>query len=442
MPEELKENVDVVTDPAQSETTNARTEKNKYHIYEYFKEHTGFLIACVSATVAVISFVLNMAVYLQTNSYLNYWSVDITHISINTSNQIYYVLAAIIYAVAILFETSFISNTYSAYQPRKKYILYSNILTKKVNKRIKQRRKQITKTKVRLSKIYETNDNKNEIDSISKDISQFEAKLKSYQQSTDNARVSSKNLLHKSLPYLVFSYIICFFITFIGFLVLCLLSEPLSFKIILYAAIIAVAQTLSYMLMYGLINHILLAISINKKIESPELDIDSEIETKLPPFPLEKVINGGIKQFLSDSNLKKLPLSFLFILFFIIFLFTESGFSSAKHQTEFSIVEQDNTQYAVIYNNSEFLVLKKATIDGNKITIDLTEQKTISCQDTVLKKHKFNTVKTIDKKKEKSKSEKKQEINQTSETSKQGEADIKNKTVIEDETTQQTESAP
>ena len=48
----------------------ANTEESIYH---YFREHTAFLVTCVSAMVAITSFVLNYAISRYNLAYLQYW---------------------------------------------------------------------------------------------------------------------------------------------------------------------------------------------------------------------------------------------------------------------------------------------------------------------------------------------------------------------------------
>lgn len=36
--------------------------ENQYKIFDYFKEHTGLLVTCISALVAIMSFILHFAV--------------------------------------------------------------------------------------------------------------------------------------------------------------------------------------------------------------------------------------------------------------------------------------------------------------------------------------------------------------------------------------------
>ena len=52
----------------------------------------------------------------------------------------------------------------------------------------------------------------------------------------------------------------------------------------------------------------------------------------------------------------------------------------------------EEESYVVIYNNGDDLVMKKAFIDADNISIDLSVEKTISVNDVVIYKKSFSKV--------------------------------------------------
>ena len=75
--------------------------ESQYSIYNYLKEHTAFLVACVSAFVAVISFALNYAASQYTGAYLQYWMVDTVYAKENKTELIYVILFTLLYASSL-----------------------------------------------------------------------------------------------------------------------------------------------------------------------------------------------------------------------------------------------------------------------------------------------------------------------------------------------------
>lgn len=50
--------------------SNASLEEEQYKVFDYCKEHPGLLVTCVSALVAIISFLLHYAVGRMNYAYL------------------------------------------------------------------------------------------------------------------------------------------------------------------------------------------------------------------------------------------------------------------------------------------------------------------------------------------------------------------------------------
>ena len=63
--------------------------ENQYKIFDYFKDNTGMLIACVSALVAIGSWLLRFAVGRMNYAYLAYWDISSLHANIYNQSELY-----------------------------------------------------------------------------------------------------------------------------------------------------------------------------------------------------------------------------------------------------------------------------------------------------------------------------------------------------------------
>ena len=112
-------------------------------------------------------------------------------------------------------------------------------------------------------------------------------------------------------------------------------------------------------------------------------------------LPIEKVIFGEWKLAISNESFKSTIMQLIIITIIFMFSFSYAGYSKAKEQKEFQYVTSGAETYVVIYNNGTDIVTKKASIDADNITIDLSVQKTVSVEDAVLYTKNFSKVEII-----------------------------------------------
>lgn len=367
---------------------NVPQEKEDYSIVNYFKEHHGLLIATTSAIVAIFSFIINIVNYLSINSYLTFWDVEISHVKLNSSNQIYSVFAAFFFQVIILFITMFISSTYDSYEERQELFLYRKWRQKETSKQIKKLNKELSASEKRLKKIKNASKDTEKIKELQGVIDSLEEKLDLDKQEMKEIKKCFRKRIKQEKFLLFMSNVIAFLFVFWGCIIL-FTTLVYCDKVVRYSLFLGLLFVGINVLIHGGINY-LVAKSNMKKIDNKELE-----EIRYKDLPIEKMILGKWNLIVSNKSLKSIFIQIFVFTFVFIFSFASAGYAKAREQKDFQYLTSGNETYVVIFNNSEDLVTKKAFIDNSNIVIDLSEQMTISVKDVTLHKRKFSTVEIL-----------------------------------------------
>lgn len=367
---------------------------DEYSIFNYLKEHTSVLIALTSALVAVFSFILNMTIYLNVNAYLSFWEIDASQITVTTSNQLYCVLAAFIFEVVTVWATFFISNTYDAYSSKYQIeFLYMCQEQRDIKKTVKKLHKKISAEKKRifiLRYLYTSE----EIDEIKKQIVDIEKEQKINKESIYNLKKKFKKVKRRCNLLLAISNVICFLVMLCGYIFL-FMTSVFNDNIFYAAAILAIVHVSAYALVYGALNYFVSLHGLKKRKNDSMSQCVKADNSQNKELPIIKVLFGEYKFLISNKTVKSVLIQLIVITLILLWSLSYSGYSKAREQKEFYYIVNEEELYAVIYNNGEDLILKKAYIDTDIITIDLSVQKTISAKDVVLYIKKFSAVEVI-----------------------------------------------
>ena len=91
---------------------------DQYRFFNYFKEHTGFFVACISAVVALMSFVIRFAIGRMNYAYLEYWNISTLYANADNPNEYYLIMCAFLYSFVLMLIHAFLSKTSSTYGHR------------------------------------------------------------------------------------------------------------------------------------------------------------------------------------------------------------------------------------------------------------------------------------------------------------------------------------
>ena len=120
------------------EEKEVSNEKDEHSLYNYLKEHPGVMVSIVSALMVVITFVINLAIYIRTSRYLEYWGVNTLNIDFNNTNLMYVFAGAGIYYMLNMFTQPFFMNSYEKYIKDMQFNYYEKYYCKFIRKEIKQ----------------------------------------------------------------------------------------------------------------------------------------------------------------------------------------------------------------------------------------------------------------------------------------------------------------
>lgn len=361
-------------------------------IYHYFREHTAFLVTCVSAMVAITSFVLNYAISRYNLAYLQYWGIDPIY-AVSGNNQLYVVLCSFMYCLALMAIHALLSGTSDSFRHYNKLLStlnYQHRHSKKVARQLRKTEHELNKTLKRLSPKERHSSRIEEIQSKIQDTKSELQDIIDIQQSASNARKNYRTWLYVNVGVSIgISYMI-------GMIFVLLTRTTITTKEIIYASILV-----SGIILFDLVIYFFPAYCATKctKKRYEKMDIlkfvDDMLDTEKHKFPIEAMLKHGLRNMLSNKKLKLVLGQFLTATIILIFLMTYGGTNAAKGKTSFPIYSDDLGVYAVVYNNGQAFIMESATIKNSTITIDTTSQRILHSDDIIYEVTDFDLVEII-----------------------------------------------
>lgn len=369
----------------QDKEEKKHAQKNDYCILDYFKEHTGLAVTCVSAIVAITSFVFNYAVVLQNAAFMRYWNIHTAYMADSKGIQFYTVFAAFIYGIMVVLVHALLSKTADVYRhdnvlaSRGKYVIKD---LKRHHKKLLKEKREIDRELQNVSSTEEQKCLQDRLNKILKDIKLHEMNDPETKSAIHGVKVRIASNVAISIGV---SLLICVLgIVFFGVTV----SEQLDIKL---AILISLPVLFLDLLLYFVPAYFA---TRPKKIKDTDIvDMAYElIEGRTPMFPLEGLIHKGVKPMVSDMNIRMMLIQYVTTIIVCIFLFAQLGANGAKSSKEFPIYTDETGTYAVVYNNGDSLILKSANIEETEIEIDVRQQKVVSASDISYEIRTFETV--------------------------------------------------
>ncbi len=375
--------------PAECELSTNPAEES---IYNYFREHTAFLVTCVSAMVAITSFVLNYAISRYNLAYLQYWGIDPIY-AVSNNNQLYVVLCSFMYCLALMAIHALLSGTSDSFRHYNKLLStlnYQHRHSKKVARQLRKTENELNKT---LKNLSPKERHSSRIKKIQRKIQDTKSEFQNIidiQQSASKARRDYRTWLYVNVGIsIAISYMI-------GIIFVLLTQTTITAKEIIYASILV-----SGIILFDLFIYFFPAYCSTKctKKRYEKMDIlkfvDDMLDTEKHKFPIEEMLKHGLRSMVSNKKLKLALGQFLTATVVLIFLMTYSGTHAAKTKTSFPIYSDDSGVYAVVYNNGQAFIMESATIKESTITIDTTSQRILHSDDIIYEVTVFDEVEII-----------------------------------------------
>jgi hypothetical protein len=109
--------------------------------------------------------------------------------------------------------------------------------------------------------------------------------------------------------------------------------------------------------------------------------ISDALDTEKHKFPIWKFADHGLKIIFSNKKIKLFVTQFIMTVVVLLIVLTSSGRNSAKSQKTFDIFTDDLGTYAIIYTNSDYIVLEEVTHSNTSIDIYTSNQRILSLTD-------------------------------------------------------------
>lgn len=342
--------------------------KEKYHIYNYLKNHEGVLIALVSGVAGFVIMALNFVLYITDRFHLHEWNCTIIPVE-NSPSRFYSLCIWFAFFVAYMFLGQFLGKAATFFQDD--IIKLTNLLCdlkeakKKLNKRegiLKKARKQATK-KGKISEFL----NDSDIIESAKLIDETKSKY----HSTKKDVIKLKNKLQlKTIAKIAILSAEC--------------SIPIA--LIKYIQTFEFTQSLkSTLLSIG----ILLVFLIPLILLLENLFGKKTTIRQITPRPLSKAS-------FSDSriiqNCKSAALFFVFIAVQILF----NGVLENSSKQYFEIFSIENQDYASIYESEHYLIGEMISYGDSTITFYLNNQIVVEKSNLSIVRKKFKKIEKTD----------------------------------------------
>lgn len=350
-------------------------EDNTYTIKKYFENHEAVLVAVFSAVVALLTFLINAIIHFFYIIYLHKWNISSEIIGDIKSNKFFYsaICGFIFYAILPVF-TIYIQKTCT----NRIALLW---LLKQQKKLIKKEKKYLHKEKefIHKEKLY------NE-----QTINEYFKKIQRNIRSTYRYIISIC-IVFLFVPSLLYTSLLVMF-------VICI-SESFWTSIassVLIMVIIMICLYINFRFSYSEYNRKTL-----KKKQKKVTDYSEAIALVVEMVQLEKRINNKreevvqIHYLISNAGIKKVIQNGIYGFIGLSIWFVLLGIVSDIPKNYWIYQSENHQQYAVVYQGNDIMVLEKALIQGNTISIDTDEQLFLQRDDKSFTYMKFKNAKIL-----------------------------------------------
>lgn len=367
--------------------------ENDYKIFDYFKEHTGLLVTCVSALVAIMSFILHYAVGRMNYAYLAYWDIGSLHANISNQNELYTVVCSLLYLLSLMLIHSLLSGTSDTFR-------YFNKLLSTMRLSIKESRKRNAKFRSKVQELSNQFESLTPEEKQSESAIEAEKELEEAKSILDESEDSSKEL--KSARNTLWRWVVIqltvavAFSYVIGFIFLSLVNTTSTIEGNLRSSQAIIVIILLDLAIYFLPAYFKSRCT-GKQYENGDAieEILEMIKSEVPSFPFDSFLKNGMKSMLSDRKLKLAAGQVIAVTVILLFMMSASGTMSAEQKREFPIFEDELGSYAVVYISGSTRFLEEATIGDGTIAIDTSKQRVIASDDISYHIEVFDNVSVI-----------------------------------------------
>ncbi len=345
--------------------------EDDYKIYNFIKEHPGVFLTVISMIVTGFSFFMNVVSYFLKKIELLRLNINLNELDLSiTKNFYYYTISSILVfglCTCLIFLISKIERYKYPVAIQKKYLLDI----------IKQEKKKLRKTMRGLKR------KSNEY-----------LYLRCIQCKNEIKNIENDYIKPKRKELLIADFKIALITIINTFLILIVQMDiqqevTTEYLIIIFISFFTVSFLITVIILHS------------QSIKREHIKEKENILENTSFYELRKNKNIINKDFLSD---KKITKNILLIILCVTIYSVVISFTFNKNlnlpQRDYWIYSDTNGTYAVVYNESNKYVLKEAEIDGDKLYINLSNQRIIESKDMIMEQISFDEVIKVDSKKQ------------------------------------------
>lgn len=363
-------------------------------IMEYFIEHPGFFVTCISGLVAILSFILNYGVTRYHVAVLSYWNISRMYADKIPGSQLYSLSYILIYSFALLIVHLFLAQTSQVFAHYNRYLSlmgHERRTLKKHRRTIKEHDKTIGQL---LEKIPDHLKESKEMQEIGIDLMKMREDADKMLNTEDLLEKGRRELRNYTIGNISISAFLSCLALFVAFL---LIPDSLSWRVVCSTALMAVVIVLLDVVMYFLPAYLRSRYPHKRYLE---IGLSAALEELEPlpkyQFPLIDLLLNKTKELFSNDNIKALLIQICTTMIIMLFSCSIVGSQTASTCKKFPIYTCEGKTYAIVYTNGTTAFGQEASIDGNSIIINTARQKVMSAQDITFQISEFTEVIKLD----------------------------------------------
>ena len=361
-------------------------------VFDYFKEHTGLLIAIASSFVAIVSFVCNFLAYSLLRIQLMRWNIEVTAIGLQINREMYYyAVFSLVYCIAVIILNNLLNSAFNKYFRRIEITRYTHefykiFLRKRKEEKIQLRKiKKCTKRK-KLHEEYEKyKETEERLDILSNELKELKLNNK-----------KAKRLLFKNLMWSLFAFSL---LLFFPVALMQLANVKISLPIMLISWLVSSAIIFSLSFIFSkktffsteAVKHI--RTEVNDAIQKGDVHELLQEISKMKDD--DNVGHTGLRNYFSNEKLNNYAIILICSIVSMMLSVLTVGFNDYSTNTDFNIYKEDQKIYAVIYCYQDTYYLEEAVIDGDVLKVDISKQRILQSDDIILDYRTFSKVERI-----------------------------------------------
>ncbi len=361
--------------------TSQKSGHKDYRIYKFLKKNPGVFAGTGAAFIAILSALITFCSYMYERATLNYWKIDPDYINISSVNRLYETIAAFIFICVLLVVIFVIDMIAEKTTGVRRKVLYLKKIKREYRKEVRKIRLQrvvLWRSRKTKSTLLEDHANKAKVA-----IEQLDNKLKETKKQMNRQIVG-----HLLLLDIVLTASMCILL-WVG------LAESLNTVVLSVISSMVISP-----LLLGMLYTMTRNAFANKKDTKDDAthdyaELDIQINVPTVSLPLKKILSGqySIKQ--PDHKIKRIVPACLLIVVIVIAvfigLFYFLGYEYIADRTQFKIItDQNEMEYAVVYNSGENVIIAPCREIENCLIVDTAFQRVIPIEGLVYEVRRYD----------------------------------------------------